>query len=161
MTEDKLKENLMANARGCGICADGYESMRTKDREALIKYYTENPDWCMERDFPCLEMLKRDFSDCEDFGVYVGKTFQGEIFGRKQAYIFHQCSGVIYVEMDYQNAVIPMLYFGNGCRIIVKCRQEENKKAPIIVPLYEFGKNDIQAKNNGYAKYTRFKRQML
>lgn len=161
MNEIELKDNLMANARGCGICVDGYEAMRSRDREALVQYYTENPDWCMERDFPTLEMLEREFADCEDFGVYIGKNFQGEIFGRKQAYIFHNCKGEIYVEMDYANAVIPMLYFGNGCKIRVKCRQEENKRKPIRVPLYEFGKNDIQARDNAYAKYIRFKREMI
>lgn len=157
----ELKEQLMSGARQGGICAEGYAKMRSKEREGMIAYYVENPDWCMERGFPSMEVLKAEFSDTEDYGVYVGKHFQGEVFGRKQAYIFHGCTGEIYVEMDYANALIPMLYFGNGCKIRVKCRQEANKKMPIRVPIYEFGKNDIQARDNAYAKYKRIKREML
>lgn len=154
------KEDIMNGAREGGICSEGYERLRVSDKEGMIRYYTEHPDWCMERDFPKPEVLSAEIENAEDYGIYVGKHFQGEIFGRKQAYIFHGCTGEIYVEMDYANCVIPMFYFGNGCRLGVKCRQEENKRSPIVVPLYEFGRNDIQAKDNAYARYVRHKREM-
>lgn len=129
-----LRENLMTSARSVGICKDGYSQMRGYDRDGLVSYYVENPDWCIERGFPSLETLRREFSDIEDKGVFVGKTFDGEVFEKLQAYIFHDCKGTIKVAMDYDNAVIPMLYFANGCKIRVKC--EQDNKPVIIVPLY-------------------------
>lgn len=124
----------MDGARRGGICAEGYGLMRGYDLEGLIDYYLANPDWCMERSFPSLEMLRREFSGIEDKGVYVGRTFDGETFDKLQTYIFHDCKGTIKVAMDYDNAVIPMLYFANGCKIRVECEQ---KNTPAInVPLY-------------------------
>lgn len=134
MEATELKDTLMSDARRRGICVNGYELMRGYNRGELVKYYTDNPDWCMERNFPSLELLRREFSDIEDKGVYVGKTFDGEVFDKLQTYIFHNCKGTINVAMDYANAVIPMLYFANKCNIRVNCLQANNPK--IIVPLY-------------------------
>lgn len=134
MEEMQLKETLMEDARRGGICAEGYGQMRGYDRDGLIGYYLECPDWCLERGFPRLEMLRREFGDIGDRGVYVGRTFNGEVFSEKQVYVFHNCRGTILVAMDYEGAVIPMLYFANGCDITVSCEQE-NEPA-IVVPIY-------------------------
>jgi hypothetical protein len=134
MEEIKLKELLMNDARRGGICTEGYAQMRVYDRDELIGYYLANPDWCMERSFPSLELLRREFSDIEDKGVFVGRTFNGEVFDKLQTYIFHDCKGTIRVAMDYENAVIPMLYFANGCRMRVEC--EQTNDPAINVPLY-------------------------
>lgn len=130
----RLKETLMGDARRGGICAEGYGLMRGYDREELIGYYVANPDWSIERGFPSLELLRREFSDIENKGVFVSKTFDGETFDKLQAYIFHDCKGTIKVAMDYDNAVIPMLYFANGCNIRVECEQKNDPA--INVPLY-------------------------
>ena len=129
-----MKETLMEDARRGGICAEGYELMRGYDREELIDYYVQNPDWSIERGFPSIKLLRREFSGIEDKGVYVGRTFDGEVFDKLQAYIFHDCKGTIRVAMDYDNAVIPMLYFANGCRMRVDCEQKNDPA--INVPLY-------------------------
>ena len=130
----ELKEELMEDARRGGICAEGYAQMRAYDRDELIGFYVENPDWSIERGFPSIELLRREFADIEDKGVYVGRRFEGELFSEKQTYIFHDCTGTIRVAMDYDNAVIPMLYFANGCKIRVECEQKNDPA--INVPLY-------------------------
>lgn len=140
MNELQLKELLMAEARRGGICADGFAEMRTDSLSELVDYYVANPDWGMERGFPSLEILRSEFSDCDDKGVYVGRTFNGEVFSEKQVYIFHDCKGTIKVAMDYDNAIIPMLYFANGCNITASCDQPNNP--PIIVPLYVTDEGD-------------------
>ena len=143
MTQEALKKELMNEARRMGICADGFREMRTDSIGELVDRYVANPDWCMERGFPSLEILRSEFSDCEDKGVFVGRTFNGEVFSGKQAYIFHDCKGTIRVAMDYDNAVIPMLYFTNGCNITISCDQPNDP--PIKVPLYitDEGDNNI------------------
>lgn len=134
---------LMEEARRGGICADGFREMRTDSLSELVDFYVANPDWCMERGFPSLEILCSEFSDIEDKGVFVDKTFNGEVFSDKQVYIFHNCKGTIKVAMDYDNAVIPMLYFANGCNMVISCDQPNNP--PIKVPLYvtDEGNNSI------------------
>lgn len=134
MNDSELKEALMQTAKTQGICAEGYGLMRGYDRDGLIAYYLASPDWCVERGFPSLEVLRREFSDIEDKGVYVDKTFNGEVFDKLQVYIFHNCKGTINVAMDYDNAVIPMLYFANSCDMTVSCVQENS--SAIRVPLY-------------------------
>lgn len=139
----QLKEMLMEEARRGGICADGFREMRADSIGELVDYYVANPDWCMERGFPSLDILHSEFSDIEDKGVFVGKTFNGEVFSEKQVYVFHDCKGTIKVAMDYDNAVIPMLYFANGCNMTISCNQPNNP--PIRVPLYvtDEGNNSI------------------
>ncbi len=154
MKELQLKEMLLEEARRGGICADGFREMRTDSIGELVDYYVANPDWCMERGFPSLEILRSEFSDIEDKGVYVGKTFNGEVFSDKQVYIFHDCKGTIKVAMDYDNAVIPMLYFANGCDITVSCEQPNDP--PIIVPIYytEDSMNKVVAVASEGCKFT-------
>lgn len=153
MNELQLKEELMSKARSGGICAEGYAQMRGYGRDELIGYYLECPDWCLERGFPSLETLRSEFSDIEDKGVYVGRTFNGETFSRKQVYVFHDCKGRINVAMDYDNAVIPMLYFANGCEMSICCDQEN---VPAIrVPIYRVDEpgNNISAFGSNVCKF--------
>lgn len=134
MKDIELKEALMQEARAQGICAEGYGHMREYNLVGLVDYYIQNPDWSIERGFPSLDVLRSEFSDIEDKGVFIGKDFNGEVFDKLQVYIFHDCKGTIKVAMDYENATIPMLYFANGCDIRVECEQ---KNTPAIrVPLY-------------------------
>lgn len=157
----QLKETLMNDARRGGICAEGYAQMRAYDRDELIGFYVENPDWCMERNFPSLELLRREFSDIEDKGVFVGRIFNGEVFDKLQTYIFHNCKGTIRVAMDYDNAVIPMLYFANGCDMQVDC--EQSNEPPIFVPLYVVKQrgNKVQSANSGGCKFITHKIHLL
>lgn len=149
----ELKETLMEGAKDGGICADGYGKIRAYDRDEVIDYYLGNLDWCMERGFPSLKLLRREFSDIEDRGVYVCKEFNGEVFSARQAYIFHACKGTIKVAMDYEKAIIPMLYFANGCDIRVECDQPNDP--PIRVPLYISADSDVVGGRSEGCTYTR------
>lgn len=160
MNKIQLKEMLMEEARRGGICAEGYGLMRGYDRDELIAYYVANPDWCMERDFPSLEILRSEFSDCEDKGVFVGKTFNGEVFSDKQVYIFHDCKGQIRVGWDMDNAVIPMLYFANGCDITIVSDGKINT-LPIQVPVYSFGENWIEAISDTEVVFKLYNKDLL
>lgn len=152
----------MADARVKGICIDGYKEMHSAERDALIDYYVQNPDWCMERGFPDLRTLTEEFSDIEDKGVFVGKTFHGEMLDQRQAYIFHDCKGTIKVGLNVEKAIIPMLYIANGCRLrIVGAGIKVSKKNRTIVPVYVFGKNDVSAKDNAFVKFTRYDNELL
>lgn len=134
MEDIQLKKQLMSDARAEGICADGFKEMRGYDRDKLIDMYLRTIDWSLERNFPSLEMLRREFSDIEDKGVFVDMQFEGQTLSGKQTYVFHNCKGVVNVAMDYENAVIPMLYFANGCNIEVRC--EQKNEPAIVVPVY-------------------------
>lgn len=152
----------MSDARRGGICAEGYAQMRAYDRDELIGFYVENPDWCMERGFPDLRTLTEEFSDIEDKGVFVGKTFHGEMLDQRQAYIFHDCKGTIKVGLNVEKAIIPMLYIANGCRLrIVGAGVKVSKKNRTIVPVYVFGKNDVSARDNAFVKFTRYDNELL
>lgn len=154
----------MSEARAKGICAEGYEEMRIDNVDALVDYYTQNPDWCMERDFPTLATLKEHFSDCEDKGVFVGRTFHGELLNERQAYIFHNCRGTVKVGLNVDKAIIPMIYVANGCRLRFVGVGEYAPKNPgerSIVPVYSFGKNDISARDNRYVAFNLYKSELI
>lgn len=146
-----LIEKLMSEGKSRGICVDGMDRIMSGDKDAMVDYYLRIIDWGLENDFPDLDTLRAEFSGFEDKGVHVGKTFSGEVFDKLQTYVFHDCKGTIRVAMDYDNAVIPMLYFANGCDISIECEQ---RNVPAIrVPVYVFGKNDVKVSGGENANF--------
>lgn len=158
MTESDLKARLMRDARANGICAQGYKEMCEYDRDKLIAYYLRTIDWSLEKGYPSLVVLREEFSNIEDKGVYIDKTFAGETFAEKQEYVLHNCKGVINVAMDYENAIIPMFYFANGCDIEIRC--EQKNVSPIRVPLYVFGDNVVRAESNENCVFKIYKQEV-
>lgn len=161
---DDLKYLLMEQARGKGICLDGYSAMRTDSIDMLIDYYIQNPDWCLERDYPTFQFLKDNFSDIEDKGVFVGKTFHGELLNELQTYIFHNCSGTIKVGLNVDKKIIPMLYLANGCRLKIQGVADYRPKREserTVVPIYTFGNNDVSAKDNIFVKFQRYENNLI
>jgi len=157
-----IKQILMSDARAKGICIDGYNEIHhISDKGELVNYYTANPDWCLERDFPSLAFLKEYFSDCEDKGVFIGKAFHGELLNDLQAYIFHNCKGTIKVGLNVDKAIIPMLYLANGCRLRIVGVGTKAQKQPSQIPVYSFGINDISAKSNRYVKFLRYSNDVI
>lgn len=156
MNDTQLKEILMEEARLGGICSEGYGQMRGYDRDGLIRYYLANPDWCMERKFPSLELLNREFSDIEDKGIYVGRRFDGEVLNKRQVYIFHNCTGTVRIGWDMENAIIPMLYCANACDLKIESDGEPNPN-PVSVPVYTFGKNRIRTTSDSSVRFTVYK----
>lgn len=155
----ELREKLIYEGRRHGICTEGMKRIMSEDKDAMVDYYIRIIDWCLENGYPDLETLRSEFSGFEEKGIYVGKTFAGEVFDKLQTYVFHDCKGTIRVDMDYKNAVIPMLYFANGCDIRVECEQ---KNIPAIkIPVYVFGNNDIIAADNDNVKFKFYKKDLV
>lgn len=149
-----VKKFLMQEAREKGICIDGFREMRNYDRSGLLGYYLRTIDWSLERDYPSLAFARQFFPDSEEYGIYLDRTFDGDVFCGRQIYVFHNCKGHINVAMDYDNAIIPMLYFANGCNIAVGCEQQNI--SPIRVPLYVFGNNNVTVTESRNAIFTKF-----
>lgn len=153
-----LRKVLLHTAHDKGICADGYRQMlESADKDTLVDYYVANPDWCMERNFPDLETLREHFADCGNKGVFVDRTFHGELLNDLQTYIFHNCKGEIKVGMNVDKCIIPMLYFANGCNITVSC--DIPYLLPIRVPIYATDEwanciNSTVGDNCMFARYT-------
>lgn len=158
---ENLKELLRAY-HPKDICKDGYgRALGAKNIEALADYYLTMPDWCMRRNFPKMEILREYSKGLEYKGIFVGKDFHGETIRGIQTCIFHDCQGMVNVEMDYDKSIIPMLYFANGCQMQITCEQTENKNAPITIPLYVFGGNNLIAEDNEYAEFITYKKNTI
>ncbi len=155
----ELTEKLISDGRRHGICTDGTRCIMSGDKDVMVDYYIRMIDWSLENGYPDLGTIRDEFSGFEGKGIYVGKTFSGEVFDKLQTYVFHNCSGIIRVAMDYKNAVIPMLYFANGCNIRVECEQ---KNSPAIkVPVYVFGDNDVSAADNDNVRFKFYKKELV
>lgn len=154
----------MKIARNSGICKDGYIRMASSTEEELVEFYLESPDWCLERDYPTLDYLRANFSDIEDKGVYIDRTFRGELLNDRQVYIFHNCKGTVKVGLNVDKAVIPMLYIANGCRLrfvgVGDVRPQRDSQRT-EVPLYVFGRNDVSARDNVYVKFNRYNTDVI
>lgn len=160
MKED-IKDILIAGARAGGICGEGMSRLRyAPNRDSLVEYYVENPDWCMERDFPDYALLERLAGELSGHGVYVGREFSGELLNERQVYIFHGCRGVIRVGLNVERELIPMLYVANGCRLrIVGVGDSEagDARHQVNVPVYVFGRNDLSVRDNRYVRFNKYR----
>lgn len=161
MTRELDLNKLLSIAKDCDICHEGYKKILSGNRNTMLDYYLQIPDWCLERSFPSIEDIYEEWNDCEEYGIFVGKKFKGETLSGLQTYVFHNCSGHIRVAMDYEKAIIPMLYFANNCRISVACNQKENKGNPIVIPAYIFGKNEVKIKDSLYGRFNRINRELI
>lgn len=155
----ELREMLIQQAKACGVCVDGYGRLNKLDRKGLLDYYKVMVDWCLENHYPDLTIIGEYFSDCADNGIYVNKTFRGEVLSGAM-YVFHNCNGWVRVAMDYDSSVIPMLYFANGSKMSIKCNQRRNAGNPICVPLYIYDA-EVKTDNGEYAIYKRINRKIL
>lgn len=137
-----------------GGCTEAYrELLSCGTKDDMIGVYKRNYQWCLENGFPAIDFIKREFTGYDRDNIFVGKHFDGETV-KAQTAIFHNCTGTVNVEMDYDEAVIPMLYFANGCDMKVVCRQDN--VPPIDVPLYIFGGNRIEADDAYNIKFKRY-----
>lgn len=142
---------LLKLARAKGMCAENYARLaRCESKGELVKLYKRTIDWALENDYPPIGVLRDHFRDVAEMGVFVDHTFKGETLSSRQVYVFHNCSGVINVEMDEEREIIPMLYFANDCHIHVESEQ------PIRIPLY-IAKDGGVITFNGHGEAT-FKR---
>lgn len=132
-----IKDFLVEGARNGGICLEGYNRMKDSDLDQLIEYYIQNPDWCLERNFPDLQTLSTEFANIQHKGVYINHEFNGEVLNDLQAYIFHNCKGIIKTRLNVEQCIIPMFYFGNNCDLAIECEED------IHIPLYIFGENNV------------------
>ena len=145
--DNQWKRQLRRQASAHGMCAENrtaLEALETKSE--AIALYKKTIDWALEEGYPDIETIRRDFKDCEVYGVFVDKVFHGERLDDQQVYIFHNCSGTIRTGLNVGKRIIPMLYFANGCNMDVKSISEAAPK--VRVPLYLFGPNRIGAEQS-------------
>lgn len=134
------KEYLLRQARLESMCTENMDALRACETKAdAIALYKKTIDWALEKNYPTVNFIRNEFGDCENLGVYIDRTFNGELLNEHQCYVFHNCRGHITVDINIEKRIIPMLYFANGCNISVSCESQ------IKVPLYIFGENNIDA----------------
>ncbi len=153
------KETLIDEAKTKRMCEENFRGLcACNDKETAIGLYKKTIDWALEENYPTLGTICGHFGDCEERGIFVGKLFSGEEFSEQLVYVFHACTGEINIAMDVDNAVIPMLYFANGCDIKVRCKQKY--PYPIKVPVYVFGANDVMVESSQNAIFNVYNKEV-
>ena len=129
-----------------GVC-DEYSQLvsRAETVDDVLFLYKRGIDWCLENNSPSVDLLRQYKSDCERNSIFIDRVFNGELLIDEAVYVFHNCQGKIYVDLNLKKHTIPMLYFANGCEIEI-CRPQADYFSQISVPVYTFGENKITAK---------------
>jgi len=128
----------------CAENRDALESITSKGE--AIDLYKKTIDWALEEGYPNLATLRRDFADCEAYGIFVDKHFTGEILDQHEVYVFHNCTGTIRTGLNIKRKIIPMLYFANGCNMDIKGIPGSATRSR--VPLYVFGDNRVAGEHS-------------
>lgn len=138
------------------MCNENLSALRDcPDKPTAINLYKKTIDWALENDYPTLYDIRTFFGDCEEYGIYVDADLSSVTASRLQSYVFHTCYGTLNVEMDYENRIIPMLYFANNCDVEVVCRQ--HNEPPIRVPIYTTAANSVVAKNTDNVEFKKYR----
>ena len=140
---------LRREASAHHMCAENRHALDCADTEAeAIALYIKTIDWALEEGYPSIEVLRRYFTDCEEYGIFVDKVFHGELLDDRQVYVFHHCKGTIRTGLNIPRRRIPMLYFANGCEMSLLAKAQPLSIKPSMVPLYVFGENHISTESD-------------
>lgn len=145
-----------------GVC-DEYSGLirRAKSRDAAIDIYKRGIDWSLENNAPSLDLLRENIDACERNGVFIDREFHGDVLNDESVYVFHNCRGTIRTGLNFGKRIIPMMYFANGCDMVIKSIPDDFRTRPDVVPLYVFGENTVCGENseslvcNVYKKQTK------
>lgn len=149
------KEYLLRMGRLDSMCLENIEALRIcQTKEEAISLYKKTVDWALEKNYPSIEFIRKEFCGYESEGLFIDKVFHGELLNEHQCYVFHNCSGHIAVDINIEKRIIPMLYFANGCQLSVG-RANSAHTMPIRVPLYIYGENTIVADDDEDIIFTR------
>lgn len=147
--EANWKRQVRREASAHHMCEENRDALSSVEtKEEAVELYKKTIDWALEEGYPCLDTLRREFSDCEDCGLFVGKHFEGELLDEQKVYVFHQCTGEIRVGLNVEKRIIPMLYFANDCNMSVKSSGSSPMSFLVRVPCYIFGQNIVSVENS-------------
>lgn len=154
------KSHLQSLAREKGMCADNRAYLNAcENKEDAIRLYKQTIDWALENEYPDIEFLRKEFSNCQGDGIFVDQRFNGQPLSEHQVYVFHHCTGTIRVGLNLAKKIIPMCYFANNCDMTILGFEGE-RIFPDRVPLYIFGENNINAKNSPSIEVRIFKHKI-
>lgn len=140
------------------MCTENIDALRAcETKDDAVALYKKTIDWALEKNYPPVNFIRNEFGDCENLGVYIDRTFNGELLNDHQCYVFHNCRGHITVDINIEKRIIPMLYFANGCDLSIS-RADTPHTLPIRVPLYIFGENHISAEDNNDVTFKKYQR---
>lgn len=142
------KDLLLRYGKLNSMCKENIDALKNcETKHDSIDLYKKTIDWALERNFPNLAILRKEFMDCQDDGIFIDHTFNGETLNEHQVYVFHNCKGTIKVGLNTNKSIIPMLYFANNCEMTV-VGTNAIRVRPDIIPCYIFGENNIEAEND-------------
>lgn len=153
--EQEWKNRALADITAHKVCAEYSElTSRAKNKIDALALYKRGIDWCLENDSPSVNLLRKYKQDCAYNGIFIDREFNGELFIDQPVYVFHNCSGSIRVGLNLEKRIIPMLYFANGCDMVIV----GDSPAHVRVPLYVFGQNRITAQTDESIEHVIYRR---
>lgn len=154
------KKYLLTMAEKSQMCKPFRDSLvQCEDKASAVKLYHRNITWACENNYPPLDVIRGEFSSFRAMGLFVDCVFTGQLFKLQQSYALHHCKGLITVDIDFENANIPMLYVANDCDLIVE-RAKGEDELPIVVPIYIFGNSKVVAKDTDRVHFRIYHKQV-
>lgn len=73
----ELVEQLKTDGIAKGLCQQWQKKLRSGvSKKRLIDLYIRGIDFCISNDFPTLDFIRENFSDCQEYGVFVDEMVQ-------------------------------------------------------------------------------------
>lgn len=127
-----------------------------------LRLYKARADWSLKRNFPSLDFIRSEFAGMEDEGLYVDKTFHGELLNDRQSYFLHHCDGEISLNINREKRIIPMIYVANGCRLRLRRTGGFPSPLKLKIPIYVFGDtNQIDIVPDANTEFVLYEAEMV
>jgi len=158
-----IKE-LAKEAQTKGICTPGMKKiLQSNDKEALLNYYIEGLDFCLEHDFPSNDYLKTEGSDLLAIkGIYIDEDIATVndrrlvLLGKCKGHVVANEYSVMDVFVKHESTV--QLYANDHSFVRIDCFDTVNVQiyasgnAKIVVNVYGSAKVSYEKKERSQIK---------
>lgn len=136
------RDILVNEAVQKGMCKENLFALKhCEDKISAMMLYKKTINWALEREYPPLDFLRKEFSIFDIEGLFIDRNFDGDILNDNQCYVLHHCTGTIKVGLNLSKQIIPMIYLANDCNITITGFGDA---APSVkIPVFIFGNNTV------------------
>lgn len=126
------------------LCQEHQEKWDYYTVDRLLDYYVQNPEWCIQNNYPGKEFILKNFSiyDLNCHGIYIDQDITG-IDINKQIIMLHDCTG----QIEVKNYDVLRAYMSMGNMVCFTTKDN----SMLYVDMYDKSRCHIKTKDKSHA----------
>lgn len=131
---------LAIDANKKGICSEWFSRLQnTEDKNDLIKMYLEGIDFCLSKDFPSNEFIKKNFvGTCEAYGVLLDSNI--DVANYKHVVALGATTGIV----RYDGFAVGQVFVKHTSELTI----DASGNSFIVIDVFDGAKVAVVARDN-------------